>query len=187
MTKTTIKILFFLLLLIPFFGKAQVSSTRAAQIVINSDRINAAYSLPKSIVIFTTKNHIVLNGNFVCRFRNPSDLFISIKPSEKLSIRILPTLMKAKSTSIGFEEDDDDTHNSSTISRITVSPNPTKTKTTINTLENISKIEVFDSYGFLQLTTNNNTIDLSNHKNGIYIVKIHLKNSKVVTKTIVKQ
>lgn len=111
-------------------------------------------------------------------------------------------------SNVGIEDDDDDTHEgipideetvdednidtsqegNGSVKKITPIPNPTKTKTPINTTEKIFKIEIYDRYGLLQHTIrNSNTIDLLNQENGIYMVKIYFENSKIITKTIIKQ
>ncbi|MCF6350567.1 MAG: T9SS type A sorting domain-containing protein [Flavobacteriaceae bacterium] len=70
---------------------------------------------------------------------------------------------------------------------VVLAPNPTRNTTTINSKIKIYKIEVYNAYGVLQFITKNyNLIDLTNQKNGVYVVKIFAKNAKVITKTIIK-
>lgn len=66
----------------------------------------------------------------------------------------------------------------------TIAPNPTKSSITIH--ETIDKVEVYNLLGSLLLTSSSNTIDLSNQKSGMYILKIYA-DQKFSTSKILKQ
>ncbi len=102
------------------------------------------------------------------------------------------TFTIANNISIGLEEDDDDTLEGIIFFTTTTGIENNLTNSSIdddfNTTTKVFKIEIYDDHGFLQRTIrNSNTINLLNHKNGIYILKIYFKNSKIITKTIIKQ
>lgn len=66
----------------------------------------------------------------------------------------------------------------------TITPNPTKDIITIHGA--IDKVEIYNLLGKRVCSTNKNTIDLSNQKTGIYILKI-FTNKKVTTTKVLKQ
>lgn len=67
---------------------------------------------------------------------------------------------------------------------LTTTPNPTKDIITIH--GDLNKVEVYNLLGKLLTTTDKNTIDLSNQKTGMYILKIYT-DKKVTTTKILKQ
>lgn len=66
----------------------------------------------------------------------------------------------------------------------TITPNPTKDIITIH--GDLNKVEIYNLLGKLLATSNKNTIDLSNQKTGMYILKI-FTDKRVTTTKILKQ
>ena len=71
-------------------------------------------------------------------------------------------------------------------SHISIYPNPTDGIITINSIESIGQVKLFDYSGRIILETNDKTIDLSTLDNGIYFIEINRKNEKMIQK-VVKQ
>lgn len=75
-------------------------------------------------------------------------------------------------------------------SKIKVYPNPAKDKVTIETNNvNLTSVEVYDLLGkkvFEQNKLSNNTIDISDLSNGIYMLKLNSENKSITKKLIVK-
>ncbi|GGF24037.1 T9SS type A sorting domain-containing protein [Flavobacterium limi] len=70
---------------------------------------------------------------------------------------------------------------------ITVSPNPTSGLVTLNGVENVKSITVFDGAGKQVLTSDNTTsVNLSHQTKGIYFVKVETEKGSSTKKVIVK-
>lgn len=176
MKKTSILFNYLLLfiLLQPFLSNAQYE--------INQTTENAIFYLyDESILITPIDSDIVLSGEFFT-YEEFNEISILIVPQNGFSIRVIPNLNENK-TSIGVTDDDD-----KSISLINIYPNPTKNNLTINTRQKIKNIEIYNIYGIKQKVDNNkNTLDLKNYKKGIYMLRIHIENNQIITKTIRKQ
>ncbi|MEL1254523.1 T9SS type A sorting domain-containing protein [Flavobacterium sp. DGU38] len=70
---------------------------------------------------------------------------------------------------------------------ITVSPNPTSGLVTVNGVENVKSITVFDVAGKQVLSAANTaSVNLSNQPKGIYVVKVQSENGSATKKVLVK-
>ncbi|MFT5667034.1 MAG: hypothetical protein ACI9DK_001222 [Vicingaceae bacterium] len=74
---------------------------------------------------------------------------------------------------------------------IFISPNPTTGIVNIESLEDVESIEVYEMSGKLLSTSTplsmTTILDISSHKEGIYLLKLHMKNGEVFTKKMVKE
>ena len=68
---------------------------------------------------------------------------------------------------------------------ISIFPNPTKGVVTIEGVE--GKMEIYDTYGRLVKTTQNNTLDISEVARGIYLLKATDEQGRVYSQKVVKE
>lgn len=73
---------------------------------------------------------------------------------------------------------------------VSIFPNPANTQFTINTIDNISKVEIFNSLGALMVTTTPNAtstnVNVANLNAGLYIVNVYNGENKI-SKTLIKE
>ncbi len=70
---------------------------------------------------------------------------------------------------------------------VKIHPNPTNTKITISSLNEILKNEVYNLNGQLLRTSKDETIDIKDFLPGEYIVKVYFDNDETTTKKIIKK
>ena len=77
--------------------------------------------------------------------------------------------------------------NENVLTDLKIHPNPTIGIINIKTIEVVNKIEIYSVLGELVFKKENSkSVNLSNFSNGLYILKIHFKNS-IISKKILKQ
>jgi len=70
---------------------------------------------------------------------------------------------------------------------VTIFPNPSNTRITISSSDNILKTEVYNLNGQLLKTTKKKVINIKGFLSGEYIVKAYFDNNEIITKKIIKQ
>jgi len=73
----------------------------------------------------------------------------------------------------------------SSINSPLISPNPTTGIVQIITNENVGVIEIYSALGeLLFIRTNTTSVDISNYKEGVYFLKIHLDDEVIQTRIV---
>ena len=164
----------FILLLILFSSLVSYS-----QRVINAD-IDYNIFENQDIIIKPTTEDLHITGSIVLTSSVHS---ITIIPTANYSVSIVAP-DDGVTSKIGIEEEDED------ITNPTIYPNPTTESITIATEEEITSLELYNSYGVKQadpVLETDNTVSLVAYSNGVYRLKIQLSTGKIVNKTLVKQ
>lgn len=69
---------------------------------------------------------------------------------------------------------------------MSIYPNPTSAKVTINSAESLKSVSVFNMTGQQVINADNaNTVDLSKLNNGAYVIRVEMENGTVATRTVV--
>ncbi len=157
-----------------------------SQFEINESLFNASVVSYDNIHVFNEDSDIVLTGDFFVTNQNNS---IWIEPRDGYSITITPNLdTLQRTTTVGITDNDDDRPNSG----ISIYPNPASNSMTIIILphKEVISLELYDNCGIRQtdpILETDNTVNLTNYLNGFYLLRIHLYNGQVISRTIIKQ
>jgi len=70
-------------------------------------------------------------------------------------------------------------------SSLVIYPNPATNNLTINSVDKVDKVEIYDSFGKLSIISNQTKVNISKLEKGIYLIRIYT-GSKITTKKIMK-
>jgi len=70
-------------------------------------------------------------------------------------------------------------------SSLVIYPNPATNNLTINSVDKVDKVEIYDSFGKLSMISNQTKVNISKLEKGIYLIRVYT-GSKITTKKIMK-